>query len=474
MALVDLKSKLNQFRGENNPNNPYQKSGKRDTDFNDKDITDQYKKLKPDSIESTSRDIGDKYEFDSDRKNLSDTIDGEGRQILGQTISAQASTFLKGLKQFGIIDIPIENNYENSIKRNVFIDNKFGQIGQGLRDAANAFETTRKAVKGFSDNPLKSINSLANIDQEQKLIEYRSKAYGKFRNYGSQGSRVIRTDRQVADTFVGPIKGGANSPNVNKTNIIAYGEYLDEKKLEDKEGLIPFRFKDVLNNKILSFDAILSGITDTITPEYSSERYIGRPESVYVYQGVQRSVGFTFDVYPATRQELPVIWEKLNYLVGLCYPNWVDSPYAGGQLGDINPITMVSPICELTIGDMYNNTPGYLSSLTMTVQDGTTWEYEKNLQLPHYIQVNVEFVYIGKYLPNAKGKHFELNWLNDTDSKSGTFTEENKVDRTEEYNWVSPESSNRTAPFGRGVFGQGGTGLFGQEGLFRRTLGLDD
>ena len=229
MALVDLKSKLNQFRGENNPNNPYQKSGKRDTDFNDKDITDQYKKLKPDSIESTSRDIGDKYEFDSDRKNLSDTIDGEGRQILGQTISAQASTFLKGLKQFGIIDIPIENNYENSIKRNVFIDNEFGQIGQGLRDAANAFETTRKAVKGFSDNPLKSINSLANIDQEQKLIEYRSKAYGKFRNYGSQGSRVIRTDRQVADTFVGPIKGGANSPNVNKTNIIAYGEYLDEK-----------------------------------------------------------------------------------------------------------------------------------------------------------------------------------------------------------------------------------------------------
>ena len=273
---------------------------------------------------------------------------------------------------------------------------------------------------------------------------------------------------------MGPIKGGANSPNVNKTNIIAYGEYLDEKKLEDKEGLIPFRFKDVLNNKILSFDAILSGITDTITPEYSSERYIGRPESVYVYQGVQRSVGFTFDVYPATRQELPVIWEKLNYLVGLCYPNWVDSPYAGVQVEGIKPITMVSPICELTIGDMYNNTPGYLSSLTMTVQDGTTWEFEENLKLPHYIQVSVEFVYIGKYLPNAKGKHFELNWLNDTNNKSGTFTEENKVDRTEEYNWVSPESSNRTAPFGRGVFGQGGTGLFGQEGLFRRTLGLDD
>ena len=79
----------------------------------------------------------------------------------------------------------------------------------------------------------------------------------------------------------------------------------------------------------------------------------------------------------------------------MCYPNWVDSPYTGP--GETNAITMVSPICELTIGDMYNNTPGYLSGLTMTVQDGTTWEYEENLKLPHYIQVAVEFVYIGKY-----------------------------------------------------------------------------
>ena len=76
MALVDLKSKLNQFRGENNPNNPYQKSGKRDTDL------------------ESNIDINTNPE----RKNLSDTVDGEGRQILGQTISTQASTFLKGLK----------------------------------------------------------------------------------------------------------------------------------------------------------------------------------------------------------------------------------------------------------------------------------------------------------------------------------------------------------------------------------------
>ena len=439
MALVELKTKLNQFRGKDGVNNPYEKGKSVET-----------------SLESNV-DINTNPE----RKNLSDTVDGEGRQILGQSISTQASTFLKGLKAFGV-DVPIENKYENTIKRDVFIEDR--PFLQGIRNAANAFETTRKAVSNFSDDPLGSINSLANIDQETKLIEYRAKAYGKFKNYGSQGSRVIRTDRNVADAFEGPIKGGVNSSNVNKTNMIAYGEYLDEKKLEDKEGLIPFRFKDVLNNKILSFDAILSGITDTITPEYSSERYIGRPESVYVYQGVARNVGFTFDVYPMTRQEMPVLWEKLNYLVGLCYPNWVDSPYAGSE--QTNAITMVSPICELTIGDMYNNTPGYLSGVTMTVQDGTTWEYEENLKLPHYVQVAVEFVYIGKYLPNAKGKHFELSWIKDHNDKLGTYQtiEEHGVMRRTEYDWIHSDSKNRTE----------GQGILGVGSYFKRAIGLDD
>ena len=204
MALVDLKSKLNQFRGENNPNNPYQKSGKRDTDL------------------ESNVDINTNPE----RKNLSDSVDGEGRQILGQSISTQASTFLKGLKKFGV-DIPIENKYENTIKRDVFIEDR--PFLQGIRNAANAFETTRKAVSNFSDDPLGSINSLANIDQETKLIEYRSKAYGKFKNYGSQGKDVINRGsehRKVSETFEGPVKGDKGTSNVNRTNLTRYGTCL--------------------------------------------------------------------------------------------------------------------------------------------------------------------------------------------------------------------------------------------------------
>ena len=255
MALVELKTKLNQFRGKDGVNNPYEKGKSVET------------------LLESNVDINTSPE----RKNLSDTVDGEGRQILGQSISTQASTFLKGIKQFGIggeigaFASSIENNYENSIKRDAIFYGGNTVVNQ-LNKANQTFQSVKKSVKGFSDNPLKSIKNLANIDQEAKLIEYRSKAYGKFKNYGSQGSSVIGTDRKVAEVFEGPIKGGTKSSNVNKTNMIAYGDYNNEDDLQKQEGLIPFRFKDVLNNKILSFDAILSGITDTITPEYSSER----------------------------------------------------------------------------------------------------------------------------------------------------------------------------------------------------------
>ena len=77
MALVDLKSNLNKFRSEFKPDKPYEKSGRKINE-------------------------------------LQSTVSSEGRQILGQSISSGASTFLKGLKAFGV-DIPIENNYENSI-----------------------------------------------------------------------------------------------------------------------------------------------------------------------------------------------------------------------------------------------------------------------------------------------------------------------------------------------------------------------
>jgi hypothetical protein len=348
------------------------------------------------------------YQENSSEKptQLVDSVNPSGRS---GGVRPSIRTFTKGLEMFGV-SIPVGDRYEDTIKRDsIFNDSVIGELNKNIQ----GFKSFKKSIKSFSDNPLKSISDIANIDQEAKLIEYRAKAYGKQKTLGNPAAKVLLTDKTISDAFDGPIKGGKTTRNVNRANMTPYG---DEGKNTD---LVDFRFKDVHNNKFINFSAILSGITDTITPEYASERYLGRPESVYIYQGVSRAIGFNFEVYPTTRQELPVLWEKLNYLVGMCYPNWVNAPSADP---DFKPLAMISPMMELTIGDMYRNTPGFLSTLSLVVQDGSTWEFEKDLQLPHYIQVTAEFTYIGRYLPNARGKHFELNWLSDKSGDgSGTF-----------------------------------------------------
>ena len=203
----------------------------------------------------------------------------------------------------------------------------------------------------------------------------------------------------VGKDRVNLIPYGSRTKDPYSDNVIGYAQ--NDGKTENELDFCPFRFEDS-NGKLIVFRAILSGITDTFTPEYSSDRYVGRPDSVYVYQGTNREISFTFDIYPKSDEELIVLWEKMNYLAGLTYPEWASAN--GGGLG------MIAPFCKLTIGQMYTNTSGYISSLSYTVQDSGTWE-TTFAKLPKYIQASVTFVYIGDRLPSSTQKHYELPWV---------------------------------------------------------------
>jgi len=204
---------------------------------------------------------------------------------------------------------------------------------------------------------------------------------------------------------LGLIKGNAKSDNVDRINIHPFGSKdLKDSVVSDLKDFIKFRFYDVINKKYIIFRAILSGITDSVKPNYGSENYIGRPDKVYVYQNTDRTVAFNFKVYPKTKQEFPVLLEKMNYLVGMCYPS-----YTEGE-------RMITPFMKLTMGDMFNDVPGLLDSVTVTVEDSSTWEIEEGLQFPHYISVACSFIYIGGKVLASKGQHYGLSWIPDGSS----------------------------------------------------------
>jgi hypothetical protein len=192
----------------------------------------------------------------------------------------------------------------------------------------------------------------------------------------------------------------------DKINMHPYGS---ENLATDNPDFIKFRFYDVVNNKYIIFRAILSGISDSITPSYGETQYLGRPDKLYTYKGADRKISFNFKIYPKTKQELPVLMEKLNYLIGLCYPTYTETN------------RMITPFMELTMGDMFVDTPGLLLSLGITVEDTSTWEVDEGLQFPKYISCACSFQYIGKYPLHGKGKHYELGWLPDGSSTIPDF-----------------------------------------------------
>ena len=129
-----------------------------------------------------------------------------------------------------------------------------------------------------------------------------------------------------------------------------------------------------------------------------------------------------------------MLWEKLNYLAGLTYPEYVGA--SGGGLG------MVAPFCKLTIGQMYTNTPGYISGLSYTIMDESTWEI-MFAKLPKYVQVQCNFIYIGNYLQTNTNKHFDLPFV-----QGESYNIDGKIS-----NYQSNERANKNAELRRYVKG---------------------
>ena len=245
---------------------------------------------------------------------------------------------------------------------------------------------------------------------------YQKKVYA----IGKQGVRAVLTDSSrktnEAEPFRGVIrKGGAAgdkfvSDAVDKVNILPYGGNVTQDKANgptsdelhnsaEEFDFVPLVFEDVYNKKSIVFRSILGDITDTITPDWTQKDYIGRPQKSAVYKGVGRTIGFNFSIYPKTKQEFPVLLEKVNYLVGQCYPNL-----------DKN-LRQTGPMIRLTIGDILYKQLGYITSCTVTFPNTSTWELDPGLRFTKLITVQIEYTHIGGYVPVATGKHYGLPWL---------------------------------------------------------------
>jgi len=127
--------------------------------------------------------------------------------------------------------------------------------------------------------------------------------------------------------------------------------------------LVELKFWSVAKQAAVNFRATLTGITETVSPTWDTQKFVGNPFNFYTYSNIERSVNFAFKIYALNADELKACWQKINFLTNLTYPQG----YAGN-------IAVVPPFIRFTLGSMYVNKEAFISDLSYEIPDDAPWE----------------------------------------------------------------------------------------------------
>ena len=193
-----------------------------------------------------------------------------------------------------------------------------------------------------------------------------------------------------------------------------------ENYFDSFEGdIIPFEFNTITPNKqqFLFFRAFLDDFSDNYTGEWNGDRFIGRAEEFYTYQGFSRDIAFSFKVAAFSKEELVPLYKKLNALAGSTAPTY-----------DGTGNFMRGTLCTLTLGEYLDRQDGFITKVGLTWEKGYPWEidlFNENVpKVPTILNVSVSFTPIHNF--NVKS---DLNFENLEQYFGANFIKREPVER---------------------------------------------
>jgi hypothetical protein len=190
-------------------------------------------------------------------------------------------------------------------------------------------------------------------------------------NLGDPGSRANKSYasytkgisyQQIEIPGIGSAPSGLD--RINSVPIYRSEAVANDKNVND---LVKFRIALIDNNKpnfktFIHFRALLGSFSDNYSATWNGFQYLGRGEQFYTYNGFTRQISLDWTVAAQSKQELIPMYKKLNYLASSLTPNYGDTGYMRGVLA------------QLTVGGYLYEQPGFISSLTYTIDNETPWE----------------------------------------------------------------------------------------------------
>lgn len=316
------------------------------------------------------------------------TFGGYFKDVYGNTITETPNNIKPLLDQISTGNtnkMPVDPMGKNI---SVFTYDTIRDISGLLRDQPTTFVDYRKIIVGQRgyDPVNQNGGGIMTEDYSQYNMETRI-------GIGTQ-------DEKTRDRSNYTINNELTYDKINALGLFKTDKLTPE-AITDTRDLIKFRF-EALDSKstkessvYIVFRAIIKDFNDSYSAGWDPIKYVGRADKFYVYNSFDRQIRFSFTVAATSRVEMKPIYQKLNYLASNLTPEYVGNKMRG-------------PLMRLTIGDYLLYTPGFLSSLSYTIDDQSPWEIalkepENNesgiYELPHVINVECGFTPIQEFLP---------------------------------------------------------------------------
>lgn len=162
------------------------------------------------------------------------------------------------------------------------------------------------------------------------------------------------------------------------------------KKISDDDAYVPLSFMDTRpdagNNtiKCVYFRPFITSLTEEFAPEWNKQSYFGRVDPVCSYMSTNRTINLGFIVYAFTPEDLSIIYQKLNWLTSMVYPEY-----------DKDLLFKSGPTVRLRVGDLIKThggfgLPGIIESLSIDYNE-VVWELKKGNKAPMGYRVSLSF-----------------------------------------------------------------------------------
>jgi len=189
-------------------------------------------------------------------------------------------------------------------------------------------------------------------------------------NLGDPGRRGNRSSYTVGFLISGSSTVEGNSYyNKALDQINALPIYQSDSVTQSniKNDLVKFRIGVISNTDpnlktYIHFRAHIDSMSDNYSADWQSQKYMGRGENFYKYQGFDRNISLSWTVAAQSKQELIPMYQKLNYLASVTAPSYSTTGYMGGNL------------ISLTIGGYLYEQVGIMTGLTLDVPTESPWE----------------------------------------------------------------------------------------------------